>query len=112
MIAQAKLRYLRSSAQKARLVVDQIRGKEIGRALALLRFSKKSVARDVEKLVRSAVANAQQGETRVDVDRLYVSKIYVDEGPTDKRIQHRAMGRVFQILKRRCHVTVQLDARN
>ena len=112
MIAQARLRYLRGSPQKARLVVDQIRGKDVGPALSVLRHSPKAVARDVEKLLRAAVANAQQGEDRVDVDRLYVSKAFVDSGPTEKRIRHRAMGRVFRILKRRCHVTLQLDARD
>jgi large subunit ribosomal protein L22 len=111
MITQARLRYLRCSPQKARLVVDQIRGKGIGEALSLLRYSPKAVARDLEKLLRSAVANAQQGEERVDVDRLYLARAYVDSGPTEKRIRHRAMGRVFRILKRRCHVTFQLDAR-
>jgi large subunit ribosomal protein L22 len=92
--------------------VNQIRGKDVGPALAVLRHSPKAVARDVEKLLRAAVANAQQGEERLDVDRLYVSKAFVDPGPTEKRIRHRAMGRVFRILKRRCHVTLQLDARD
>ena len=109
MIAQAKLRYLRTSPQKARLVVDQIRGEGVGRALTLLRFSRKAVARDVAKLLRSAVANAQQSDPGVDVDALMVAQAHVDEAPPLKRSMHRAMGRVFPIRKRACHVTVKLD---
>ena len=75
----------------------------------MLRHSPRKVARDVEKLVRSAVANAQAKDPQVDVDELVVTRAVVDEGPPMKRIQHRAMGRVFQILKRTCHVTIGLD---
>jgi large subunit ribosomal protein L22 len=111
VIAQARLRFLGSSAQKTRLVVDQIRGRQVGEALSILGVSKKTVARDLEKLVRSAVANAQQGERRVDVDDLVIARATVDGGPTQKRVRVRSMGRVFRILKRSCHVTLHLDSR-
>jgi large subunit ribosomal protein L22 len=111
VITQARLRFLKTSAQKTRLVVDQIRGRKVEEALAILHYSPKIVAKDLEKLLRSAVANAQQGERRVDVDELYVSKAAVDGGPIEKRIRVRSMGRVFRIMKRQCHVTVQLDTR-
>ena len=111
MVTQARLRFLKTSAQKTRLVVDQIRGRQVGEALSILHYSRKTVAKDLEKLLRSAVANAQQGELRVDVDDLYVSKAAVDGGPIEKRIRVRSMGRVFRIMKRSCHVTLQLDSR-
>ncbi len=109
MIARARLRHLTTSAQKTRLVVDQVRGKNVGDALALLHYSGKTVARDVEKLVRSALANAQQKDAKVDVDRLVITRAIVDEGPTQKRMRHRSMGRVYRILKKSCHVTIDLD---
>ncbi|PYT06176.1 MAG: 50S ribosomal protein L22 [Acidobacteria bacterium] len=112
MIARAKIRFLKTSAQKARLVVNQIRGRPVGEALALLGVSEKIVAKDLEKLLRSAVANAQQGDARVDVDRLYISRAVVDQGPSEKRARAGSMGRIFRILKRRCHVAVELDARS
>ena len=109
MIATAKLKYLGVSAQKTRLVIDQVRGKNVGDALTILHYSPKLVARDVEKLLKSAVANAQNKDAGVDIDELVVSRAMVDPAPSAKRIQHRAMGRVFQILKRSCHVTIDLD---
>jgi len=108
-IGSAKLRYLGVSAQKTRLVVDQVRGRNVDEALGILRFSPKRVARDVEKLVKSAVANAQQKDPNLDVDRLFVSHASVDDAPPMKRARSRAMGRVFRILKRACHVSIQLD---
>jgi large subunit ribosomal protein L22 len=111
VIAKARLRYLRTSPQKARLVVDQIRNRGVNEALSMLRNHKRVVARDLEKLLHSAVANASVGEQRVDPDRLFVSRAFVDAGPTMKRARHRAMGRVFRILKRSCHVTLELDTR-
>jgi len=111
VISKAKVRFLSTSAQKARLVVNQIRGRPVGEALSLLGRSPKIVARDIEKLVHSAVANAQQGDARLDVDRLYISRAVVDQGPTEKRARARSMGRVYRILKRRCHVAVELDAK-
>ena len=109
MIATAKLKYLGVSPQKVRLVMDQVRGKNVGDALTILQYSPKRVARDLEKLLKSAVANAQNKDAGVDVDELVVSRAMVDGAPSQRRIQHRAMGRVFQILKRSCHVTIDLD---
>jgi large subunit ribosomal protein L22 len=97
------------SPQKTRLVVDQIRGKRVEEALSILRFSPRAAAREIEKLLRSAVANAEQREERVDVDRLRVSRAAVDPGPSLKRVRFRAMGRAFRILKRSCHVSLELD---
>jgi large subunit ribosomal protein L22 len=107
--ATAKLRYFGVSAQKTRLVVDQVRGKPVGDALSILHYSRKRVARDLEKLLRSALANAQQKDAGVDVDLLFVARATVDEAPPAKRSRHRAMGRVFPILKRACHVRIDLD---
>ncbi len=109
MIARAKLKYLGVSAQKTRLVVDQVRGKNVGEALKILRFSPRRVARDVGKLMNSAVANAQQRDPNVNVDELVVARAVVDEAPPMKRSRQRAMGRVFRVLKRACHVTIDLD---
>ena len=109
MIARAKLKYLGVSAQKTRLVVDQVRGRSVGDALTILRHSPKRVARDVGKLMNSAVANAQQRDPNVNVDDLVVARVVVDEAPPMKRSRPRAMGRVFRILKRACHVTIDLD---
>jgi large subunit ribosomal protein L22 len=109
VIAKAKLQYLGTPAQKTRLVVDQVRGKNVEEAISILRYSPKRVARDLEKLVKSAVANAQQKDPKLDVDDLVVSRATVDEGPPLKRIRHRSMGRVYRILKRTCHVTIGLD---
>lgn len=109
MFATAKLKYYGVSAQKTRLVVDQVRGKPVGDALTILRYSRKRVARDLEKLMRSALSNAQQKDPGVDVDLLYVTRATVDEAPPMKRSRHRAMGRVFGVLKRACHIRFDLD---
>ena len=109
MIATARLKYLGVSAQKTRLVVDQVRGKNVNEALAILRYSPKLVARDLEKLVKSAVANAQQQDPSVDVDQLMVTRAQVDVAPPMKRARAQSMGRIFPVLKRACHVTVGLD---
>ncbi len=111
LVASARLRYLGTSAQKTRLVVDLIRGKDVGEAAATLRFTKKAVARDVARLLDSVVANARQKRQDVDVDRLYVSTAFVDGGPSLKRIQPAPMGRAFRILKRMCHVTIGVGER-
>src|ERR1700745_256331 len=104
----ATLRYLRTSAQKAGLVLDLIRGKDVNRALATLKFTKKSVAADVAKLLRSAVANAQQKDGfSGDVDRLFVAACYADQGPSQKRVRPAPMGRAFRVLKRTAHLTVK-----
>lgn len=110
MEATATLRYLKASPQKVRLVADLVRGKKVDEALQILRFTRKSCAKDLEKLLRSAVANAENRETGgADVDELVVSKIYVNEGPREKRIQPAPMGRAFRIQKRKAHVTVHVS---
>ena len=109
MIATAKLKYLGVSAQKVRLVVDQVRGKKVGDALSILHYSQRRVSKDLEQLLKSAVANAQHKNPDVDVDVLVLSRALVDHAPTVRRSRHRAMGRVFPILKRACHVTFDLD---
>ena len=105
MEVAAKLRGAKMSAQKARLVVDQIRGKEVGDALNILNFSTKKGAHLVRKLLESAIANAEHNEA-ADVDELKVSTAFVDEGKTMKRIRPRAKGRADRILKRTCHITL------
>ena len=109
MEARAQLKYLKGSPQKVRLVVDLIRGKKVEEAIQILRFTKKLVAKDIEKLLRSAVANAENSEAGADVDELFVTRIVVDDGPRDKRIQPAPMGRAFRIQKRKSHVTVLLS---
>src|SRR6476646_3259792 len=109
MEATATLRYLKMSPQKVRLVADLVRGKKVDEALSILRFTKKSCAKDLEKLLRSAVANAENSEAAVDSDELVVSRIYVNEGPREKRIQPAPMGRAFRIQKRKAHVTVHVS---
>lgn len=109
LVATAKLRYTHVSAQKARLVVDLIRGKEVSNALTILRTSKKAVSRPIEKLLLSAVANAQAGGKVSDIDDLFVAEAFVDVAPSLKRIRARAMGRAFRVLKRFSHITVGLN---
>ncbi|MFQ5876797.1 MAG: 50S ribosomal protein L22 [Acidobacteriota bacterium] len=108
IVAHARLRYLGTSAQKARLVVDLVRGKDVAEALNTLRFTRKAVAREIGRVIDSAVANARQRKQEVDVDRLYVHTAYVDGGPSLKRIRPAPMGRAFRVLKRMCHVTIGL----
>ncbi len=115
MEARAIARHIRMSPRKVRLVVDQIRGRSVNEAYAILQFSKKAAADPVGKTLRSAVANAQyraqdEGDV-VDVDELVVSKAYVDEGTTLRRWRARAMGRASPILKRTSHITVVVDKR-
>jgi large subunit ribosomal protein L22 len=110
--AQATAKYVRTSSQKAGLVLDLIRGKDINRALSVLQFSKKAVARDVAKVLRSAVANAQQQDGfSGDVERLFVSKAHADNGPSMKRVRPAPMGRAFRIIKRTAHLTVEVTER-
>ncbi len=110
--ARATARYIRTSAQKAGLVLDQIRGRDVNQALATLRYSRKSVARDVEKVLRSAIANAQQQEGfGGDVDRLYVLTAVADQGPSQKRVRPAPMGRAFRVVKRTAHLTVRVAER-
>ena len=105
MEVSARLKGARISAQKARLVADQIRGKYVGEALDLLSFSTKKGAQLVRKLLESAIANAEHNDG-ADVDDLAVCKIFVDEGATMKRIRPRAKGRADRIFKRSCHITL------
>ena len=109
--SMARLRYLKASAQKTRLVVDQIRGLRVDEARAILRVSQKAVARDLLKLLMSAVANTENapgGGGMIDTEELYVTRAEVGQGPTMKRIQPAPMGRAFPIHKRSCHVTLEL----
>ena len=104
--------YIRTSAQKAKLVMDQIRGRDVSRALATLKFSRKSVARDIEKVLRSAVANAQQKEGfGGDVDRLFIARCWANQGPSMKRVRPAPMGRAFRVVKRMAHLTVEVAER-
>jgi large subunit ribosomal protein L22 len=105
MEVKARLKGARLSAQKARLVADQIRGRQVGDALNILNFSTKKGAHVVRKLLESAIANAEHNEG-ADIDELSVSRIFVDEGMTMKRIRPRAKGRADRILKRSCHITL------
>jgi large subunit ribosomal protein L22 len=107
MEVAAKLKGARISAQKARLVADQVRGKPVEEALAVLDFSNKKAAHIVRKVLNSAIANAENNEG-ADVDELKVSSIFVDEGMTMKRLRPRAKGRADRIFKRSCHITVKV----
>lgn len=104
---QARLKGARLSAQKARLVADQIRGKHVEEALNTLNFSTKKAAQIVKKVLESAIANAEHNEG-ADVDDLKVTTVFVDEGMTMKRIRPRAKGRADRIFKRSCHITVKV----
>jgi ribosomal protein L22 len=106
-IVTAKSKYVRSSARKARLVLDHVRGKSISDARAILRHSPRGVARDLERLLNSAVANAENNHDLVG-DDLFVKEVYADEGPTLKRFRPRAQGRAYRIRKRTSHLTMTL----
>ncbi|HDG97132.1 MAG: 50S ribosomal protein L22 [Deltaproteobacteria bacterium] len=108
METRAVAKYVRISPRKARLVMDQIRGKRVEEALNMLTFAPQKAARIVKKVVESAVANAEQN-ANVDIDNLYIKRIYADEGPTLKRFRPRALGRATRIRKRTSHLTVILD---
>ena len=107
MEVAAKLKGAQISAQKARLVADQIRGKSVDQALNELAFSTKKAAHLIKKVLESAIANAEHNEG-ADVDELLVSTVFVDEGMTMKRIRPRARGMAYGILKRTAHITVEL----
>ena len=108
----ATARYVRTSAQKAKLVMDLIRGHSVDDALATLRFTRKSVARDIAKVLRSAVSNAQQKEgASGETDRLYVGACFANQGPSFKRVRPAPMGRAFRITKRTSHLTVTVRER-
>jgi large subunit ribosomal protein L22 len=110
--AHATAKYVRTSAQKAGLVLDLIRGRDVNAALATLRFARKGVARDIEKVLRSAIANASQKDGfGGDVERLFVNACYANQGPSQKRIRPAPMGRAFRVVKRTAHLTVQVSER-
>ena len=110
--AEATARYIRTSAQKAGLVLALIRGRNVNLALATLKFTRKHVARDIEKVLRSAIANAQQKDGfGGDVERLYVSACYAGQGPSQKRVRPAPMGRAFRVVKRTAHLTVAVSER-
>ena len=114
--ARATAKYIRTSPQKAKLVLDLIRGKKASEALSILRFTKKSVAREIEKALRSAIANAvfvadRNQKRRLDEDDLFVSACFAGRGPMLKRVRPAPMGRAYQVLKRTAHLTVQVSER-
>ncbi len=106
MEARAEARYIRVSAQKARLVVDLIRGRNAGEAISTLRSTNKRIAPTVEKVLKSAIANAQNRSEEVDVDKLFVSEAYVNEGPRAKRIRPAPMGRAYRYQRRSAHIVI------
>ncbi|MFW6088372.1 MAG: 50S ribosomal protein L22 [Gemmatimonadota bacterium] len=115
MEARAVARNIRMSARKMRLVIDEIRERNVNEAYSILQFSKKAAAEPIDKTLRSAVANAvhladEEGEV-LDVDTLYVRECYVDEGPTLRRYRAAAMGRAAPIKKRMSHVTIVVDTK-
>jgi large subunit ribosomal protein L22 len=108
MTARAEARYVRISPQKARLVVDLIRGQQAGQAIAVLRMTNKRIAPAVEKVLQSAISNARNKATDVDVDNLYVSRAYVNDGPRMKRIRPAPMGRAYRYQRRMAHIVVEV----
>ncbi len=109
-VSHAAARFVRMSPQKSRLVADLIRDRYVGEALTILWFSeKKKISAIIEKVLRSAIANAQQKTPNVDVDKLYISTIQIGGGPVAKRIRPAPMGRAFRIVKRTSHVQIYLD---
>jgi len=109
-VSKAVGKYVRISPQKCRLVSDLVRDRYVGEALTILHFSKKKKASSiVEKVLRSAIANAQQKSPNVDVDNLFISEIFVDQGPQWKRLRAAPMGRAARILKRTSHVSILLE---
>ncbi|MGD9252335.1 MAG: 50S ribosomal protein L22 [Holophagae bacterium] len=112
MDSRAQLRYYRSSPRKVRLVADMVRGQSVEPALTTLQLSPKYAAKDVAKVVRSALANLEQSKPEVDVDRVFISRITVDDGPRLRRGRPASKWvRMHRILKRMCHVTVELSVK-
>ena len=115
MEATASAKYLRGSAQKARLVVDMIRGKDVNQAMAILRFTKKRAASSIEKCMRSAIANANEAAEKanisIDPDDLWVKTVFVDRGPTKnrRRVRPAPQGRAYREQRHFCHVTISLS---
>jgi large subunit ribosomal protein L22 len=111
MEAKAEARYIRTSPQKARLVIDLIRGRRAGEAINILRATNKRMAPAIEKVLRSAIANAENRNNDVDVDALFVTAAYVNEGPRMKRVRPAPMGRAFRIQRRLAHIVVKVGDR-
>ncbi len=109
MEARATAKFIRSSPQKVRLVVDLIRGRNVSEALNILRFTKKRAAAQVAKVLKSAIANAEQKDEATDVDQLFVSKAYVNEGPRMKRLRPAPMGRAFRFQRRMSHLSIHVS---
>lgn len=109
MEARATAKFIRSSPQKVRLVVDLIRGQNVSDALDILRFTKKRAATQVTKVLKSAIANAEQKDEATDVDRLSVSKAYVNEGPRMKRMRPAPMGRALRYQRRMSHISIHVS---
>jgi large subunit ribosomal protein L22 len=110
-LAKAEARYVRVSAQKVRLVIDLIRGQQAGDAINILQGVNKRIAPEVEKVLRSAIANAENKSEDVDVDRLFVTEAYVNEGPRQKRIRPAPMGRAYRYQRRMAHIVVKVGER-
>ncbi len=110
-LAKAEARYIHVSAQKARLVIDMIRGRLAGDAITILSGTNKRIAPAVEKVLRSAIANAENKSENVDVDRLFVTEAYVNEGPRQKRIRPAPMGRAYRYQRRTSHIVVKVGER-
>src|SRR3974390_104223 len=108
MQAKAEARYLRTSPQKARLVVDLIRGQKAGDAINILRTTNKRISPAVEKVLRSAIANAENRHNDVDVDKLFVTECYVNDGPRMKRVRPAPMGRAYRYQRRMAHIVVKV----
>lgn len=111
MESKAVAKYVRIAPRKVRVVMDLIRGKNVAEAFAILKFTPKAGAEVVEKVLRSAVANAENNFD-MDVEKLYVKTVFADQGPTLKRIHPRSRGQAFKILKRTSHVTIVVDEKN
>jgi large subunit ribosomal protein L22 len=108
VISKATTRFVKMSPQKARLVVDLIRGKNVNEALMTLKFTNKGATSEIEKVVKSAVANASQKSENVDVDDLFIERAYINEGPRQKRIRPAPMGRAYRYQRRTSHITIEL----
>jgi large subunit ribosomal protein L22 len=111
MEVKAEARYIRTSPQKARLVIDLIRGVKAGDAIHILRATNKRIAPSIEKVLRSAIANAENRSNDVDVDKLFVTECYVNEGPRMKRVRPAPMGRAYRYQRRMAHIIVKVGDR-
>ena len=111
MVSKALGRFIPMSPQKARLVADLIRGPDVNEALMTLKFTNKSATREIEKVVRSAVANATNASENIDADKLFVETVMINEGPRQKRIRPAPMGRAYRYQRRSCHIVVELGER-